>query len=122
MPEELIALTDELRATRAMLVTLVARLDVADKRARRHRFGTIVLATVVAAVAVLGVWFYVAERDDDHRACVAANEARADIRSGIVSTVVKVIERRGEDPASFQPLIDDIAADLKKTLPDRDCS
>lgn len=122
MTAELIALTEELQATRAMLSMLVERLDAADRRARHHRFGTFVLALVVAAVSVLGVWFFVAERDDDHRACLAANEARADIRHGIVSTVVKVIERRGEDAASFQPLIDDITDDLNKTLPDRDCS
>lgn len=121
MTAELIALTEELRATRAMLSVVVARLDDADRRARRHRMGTVLLALCVAAITLLGVAFYRAEQDDDQRACFQSNEARDDIRHGIVSTVVKVIERRGDDPESFQPLIDDITTDLEKTLPDRNC-
>lgn len=128
MPAELIALTEELAATRLLLARVIERLDAADKRAeaaekreRRHRFGTFVLALCVLGVAGLGAWFWTAEKDDDHRACLAANEARADIRNGIVSTVEKVIERRGDDPAAYGSLLHDIAADLEETLPDRDC-
>jgi hypothetical protein len=121
MTGEVIALTEELQAIGLLLERVVDRLDAADARERRHRAGTFVLAACVAAIAALGAWFYQAEQDDDHRACLAANEARADIRSGIVSTVVKVIERRGDNPDSYRPLIDDITADLEETLPNRAC-
>lgn len=120
MTAELVALTEELQATRQMLGVVLTRLDTADKRANRHRFMTTILALCVFAVAALGGLYAIDQRDDERRACLQANEARADIRQAIVNTV-EVIVAGADDPSDFETLLDEIANDLVRTLPDREC-
>lgn len=120
MTAELIALTDELRATNAMLGQVTQRLDVADRAARRHRFGTWVLACVVVAVVVLG-WSDWRERQDEmHQDCMEANATRADIRASIVETVLVIIDGT-DNPERLAPLVERIQERLETTIPDRSC-
>lgn len=120
MTAELIALTEELRSTTAMLATLIERLDEADRRARRHRFGTWVLAAAVVAVAVLGLLFWQDQAQQAHADCLRANRARADIRDAIVSSV-EVAAVGSSDPERARAVIDRIADNLVQILPDRVC-
>jgi hypothetical protein len=80
VPAELIALTDELQATRQMLTMLVDRLDAADRRARRHRFGTFLLALCLVAVTALGVLFWNNQRTAADRSCTDRRDARLVLR------------------------------------------
>lgn len=127
MTAELIALTDELRATNGTLATVVGRLDEADRRAReerkragRHRASTVVLAVVVAAVVLLG-WRDAREGEGErHRDCMQTNALRADIRAAIVDTVLVIIEG-ADEPERLTPLVERIQDRLATTIPDQAC-
>lgn len=121
MTGELIALTDELRATTEMLGQLIERLDEADRRARRHRAGSWVLAATVLALTVLGLLFWQDQDQQAHEDCLRSNRARADIREAIVSTV-EVVSVGSADQERAQKTIDRIEANLLEILPDRICS
>jgi hypothetical protein len=113
MTAELRALTDELRGTNALLTRVTNRLDAADRQHRRHRFSSVVLALLVVWVGVDG-W------REDEAACRRANEARADIRAGIVETVLVIVEE-SEQPAELAPLVERIQDRLEVTIPDHRC-
>lgn len=119
MTQELLALTDELRATNAMLATVADRLDAADRRANRHRLYTGVLALCVLANAVLFGLFWKDDRADDTSACLRANAGRADIREAILETVRTVATT--DDQARLDAVLVKIDVSLRKTLPDRNC-
>ena len=80
MTAEVIALTEELHATALLLKKVVDRLDAADRRAKRHRFGTFLLALCLAAVVALGVWFYFDEREEDQQSCIDRRNGRLILR------------------------------------------
>lgn len=120
MPDEMRALTEELHAVNVMLGRVVDRLDQVDRVQRRHRFGAFVLAAVVAAVIGLGALGWVEMAEDDRLACELANDTRADIRAGIVETVLVIIESSGE-PERLAPLVERITERLEVTIPDRAC-
>lgn len=120
MPAELQALTEELHAVNVMLGRVVDRLDAADRQQRRHRFGTFVLAGVVAAVVMLG-WFDYQDRERERvRVCEMANATRADIRAGIVETVLVIVES-SDEPERLAPLVERIQDRLEVTIPDKAC-
>lgn len=122
MTQELIMLTDELRATTSMLAVVVDRLDAADRRANRHRLWTGVIALCVLANAVLFAAFYADDQNDDESACLRANATRADIREAILETVRTVsVDSPNADPARLEVVLDRIDKSLRKTLPDREC-
>lgn len=113
MPDELRALTEELHAVNVMLGRVVDRLDAADRKHRRHRFGTFVLAVLV-------VWTGVNTWQDRERSCEQSNQTRADIRAGIVETVL-TIAADAEDPERITQVVERIQDRLEVTIPDRDC-
>lgn len=118
MTAELVALTEELARTTAILAQILVRLDDADRRARRHRTGTWVLTAVVICLAVLGGLFW---QDQTHQAradCLRANRTRSDIRQGIVSSVA--VGLSGSDRAT--EIVDRIENNLIHILPDRLCT
>lgn len=128
MTAEVVALTNELRAVREQLHMVLRRLEAVDaearaerKRAKRHRIGSFVLAAAVAGLLLLGYRDSQEKERADHRACVASNQTRADIRASIVETVL-VIAERTDDPERLTPLIGQIQDRLIETIPDRDCS
>lgn len=121
MTAELIALTAELRTTTDMLGHVLERLDAADKRARRHRAGTWVLAATVIAISVLGVLFWQDQNQQAHHDCLRSKQTRRDIREAIV-TSVEVVSVGSSDPERAQDVIDRIEANLIKILPDRICT
>lgn len=120
MTAELVELTNELRATNGLLEVAMERLDRADRAHRRHRLGTAVLALVVAVVVGLGWSDWDQRRDAEHRACMEANAARADIRVAIVDTVLVIIEDT-DNPERLAPLVERIQERLETTIPDRSC-
>lgn len=122
MTAELIALTEELHVTTEMLGRVIARLDVADQRANRHRLWSGVLAMCVLAQLVLFGWFYADDRNDDTAACLRANATRADIREAILDTVRTVAGGNPDsDPERLATVLDQIDKSLRETLPDRRC-
>lgn len=119
MTAEVIALTEELRTTTAMLSVVVDRLDAADKRATRHRLWTGVLACCVLANAVLFGLFWIDDRNDEVTACLRANAGRADIRASIAEAVR--VAGGNSDQDRVDAVIAEIDKRLRDTLPDRDC-
>lgn len=120
MTAELIALTEELARTTAILAQLLVRLDEADRRARRHRLGTYVLAIVVVALAGLGLLFWQDQAQQAHSDCLRSNRTRSDIREAIVSSV-EVIAVGSADQERAREVIGRIEANLIAILPDRVC-
>lgn len=119
MTAELIALTDELRATQVKLDLVLDRLDAADTRANRHRLWTVVLALTVVVVVVLGGLFWRDQREQRITVCNRGNEAREDIREAIVGTIERL--GAGEDPARLAVILAESERYLLETLPPRDC-
>ena len=119
MTAELVALTEELRITTAMLAKVTVRLDAADRRANRHRLWTGVLALCVLANAVLFGLFWKDDRNDDTASCLRANATRADIREAILETVRTVAT--SEDPDRLDAVLVKIDDSLRKRLPERSC-
>lgn len=122
MTAELIALTEELHAANVMLGQVVARLDEADRRARRHRAGTAVLALCVLAIAVLFGLFYVDDQRDDELACLRGNATRTDIREAILETVRTVAAGNPDsDPDRLDAALMQIDESLRDRFPERKC-
>lgn len=120
MTAELIALTDELRATQVKLDLVLARLNAADKRANRHRVWTVVLALTVVVVVLLGGLFWRDQHEQRIVACERGNETREDIREAIVGTIER-LAMGTDDPERVAVLLEDVNAYLLETLPPRDC-
>ena len=127
MPEETRQLTEELHSVGEKLDQVLTRLDTMDRQAarertttRRHRWGSAILAVVVVAVGLLGYRDSQERQRAEHRACIQANETRADIRAAIVETVLVIIEQT-DDPAQLTPVVERIQDRLTETIPDREC-
>ena len=140
--DDVTALTDEVRATNAMLGQVVERLDRADlrqtelatkalelaeetrkvaKATHRHRIGSGVLALCVIGLGVLAVSFRQDQINERYRTCIRSNQIRADIRQSIVDTVELLATTRTE-PAELVAIVEAVEANLAETLPDRVCT
>jgi hypothetical protein len=119
MTAELLALTEELRATQVKLDQVLYRLDAADRRAHRHRLWTFVLAVTVIGTLVLGGLFWRDQTQQRIAACERGNANRADIREAIVGTIERLAT--GASPERREALLTDAEAYLLETLPPRSC-
>lgn len=125
MTAETQALTEELRDVSGKLDDVLhelsevrAQQETEGRRAVWHR---IVSASLAVVMLLLG-WLFVRDAQERDRAefrqCVVANNTRADIRAGILETVLVIAAPL--DPET-EELLDRIQVRLTETIPDREC-
>lgn len=93
------------------------------ERRRAAVIGVLVGAVLLLALVVGALGLALADnaRNDEARACAAANVSRGEIRTSIVEAIVVLFDELADDPPSFAPTIAKVQARLDETLPDREC-